>query len=597
MKKIQYILSILFVAFLVVSCDQEMEIESAQGYLCLSISSLTSTHNPSRAAAPDDYNAKTLHVEILDEKGNVVKSTDNFSEDEEFQGNIVLLSGVYTIVAHSANWDGEGSGFDVPFYYGRTTIEVKPKSLVKATLTCTQANVKITVNYDQTFTSSFKSAKTTIMSSLTDVLPIEFIMNQPLLSGYIPVGDFEAKLDIVNNKDMNYSLTRTFTDVQARDHYILNFKLADEGYLGDGIGGGVHVEVDESTNTYTFTFEVPRKSAISLVTRMPNAWSNFAMLNASITAKTADFKNSGLVIQWKKVNDEDWNEMSEGLLTVDALDNVTATLKGLIPNTAYEYRLCYVDGDTEVVGNSVTFTTEQQVALYNGGFENWWVNGNVSYPNEQGVSYWDTSNKGAASFGGSNTTETSSPVHGGSKAAKLESKYIVIKFAAASLYTGSFGELVGTSGAKLNWGVPFTVRPTALKGYMQYAPQAVNRVGKNLPADAPAKGESDVCGMYCALLSEALQVDNTDMSTFPDWENDSRVIAYGALPAEQNINSNGEWKEVNIPLVYRDLNRKPTHLLVVFSASKFGDYFHGGEGSILYVDDFSFEYGDTPLVK
>ncbi|MBR5803533.1 MAG: PCMD domain-containing protein [Bacteroidaceae bacterium] len=597
MKKIQYILSILFVAFLVVSCDQEMEIESAQGYLCLSISSLTSTHNPSRAAAPDDYNAKTLHVEILDEKGNVVKSTDNFSEDEEFQGNIVLLSGVYTIVAHSANWDGEGSGFDVPFYYGRTTIEVKPKSLVKATLTCTQANVKITVNYDQTFTSSFKSAKTTIMSSLTDVLPIEFIMNQPLLSGYIPVGDFEAKLDIVNNKDMNYSLTRTFTDVQARDHYILNFKLADEGYLGDGTGGGVHVEVDESTNTYTFTFEVPRKSAISLVTRMPNAWSNFAMLNASITAKTADFKNSGLVIQWKKVNDENWNEMPEGLLTVDALDNVTATLKGLIPNTAYEYRLCYVDGDTEVVGNSVTFTTEQQVALYNGGFESWWMDDKVAYANEQGVSYWDTSNKGAASFGGSNTTETSSPVHGGSKAAKLESKYIVIKFAAASLYTGSFGELVGTSGAKLNWGVPFTVRPTALKGYMQYAPQAVNRVGKNLPADAPAKGESDVCGMYCALLSEALQVDNTDMSTFPDWENDSRVIAYGALPAEQNVNSNGEWKEVNIPLVYRDLNRKPTHLLVVFSASKFGDYFHGGEGSILYVDDFSFEYGDTPLVK
>ena len=597
MKKIQYILSILFVAFLIVSCGQEMEMDSDQGYLCLSISSLTSTHNPSRAAAPDDYNAKTLHVEILDEKGNVVKSTDNFSEDEEFQGNIVLLSGVYTIVAHSANWDGEGSGFDVPFYYGRTTIEVKPKSLVKATLTCTQANVKITVNYDQTFTSSFKSAKTTITSSVTDVLPIEFIMNQPLLSGYIPVGDFEAKLDIVNNKDMNYSLTRIFTDVQARDHYILNFKLADEGYLGDGTGGGVHVEVDESTNTYTFTFEVPRKSAISLVTRMPNAWSSFAMLNASITAKTADFKNSGLVIQWKKVNDADWNEMPEGSLTIDALDNVTATLKGLTPNTAYEYRLCYVDGDTEVVGNSVTFTTEQQVALYNGGFENWWMDDKVAYANEQGVSYWDTSNKGAASFGGSNTTETTSPVHGGSKAAKLESKYIVIKFAAASLYTGSFGELVGTSGAKLNWGVPFTVRPTALKGYMQYAPAAVNRVGKNLPADAPAKGESDVCGMYCALLSEALQVDNTDMSTFPDWENDSRVIAYGALPAEQNVNSNGEWKEVNIPLVYRDLNRKPTHLLVVFSASKFGDYFHGGEGSILYVDDFSFEYGDTPSVK
>jgi hypothetical protein len=35
----------------------------------------------------------------------------------------------------------------------------------------------------------------------------------------------------------------------------------------------------------------------------------------------------------------------------------------------------------------------------------------------------------------------------------------------------------------------------------------------------------------------------------------------------------------------------------VFSASKYGDYFHGGEGSTLYVDDFSFEYGENPIVK
>jgi hypothetical protein len=165
------------------------------------------------------------------------------------------------------------------------------------------------------------------------------------------------------------------------------------------------------------------------------------------------------------------------------------------------------------------------------------------------------------------------------------------------MYTGSFGALIGTSGAWLNWGVPFATRPTALKGWMQYAPVEINRVGKNLPADAPAKGEMDQCGMYCALLSEAMVVDNTDMSTFPNWENDPRVIAYGSLPVEQNVHSGGQWKEVNIPLVYRDLNSKPTHVLVVFSASKYGDYFHGGEGSTLYVDDFSLEYGENPIVK
>ncbi len=599
MKKLQYILSALFLAVLVVSCNQEIDINKGQGYLTLEVNSLMSTLTPdgTRAAAPDDYAAKTLHVEIRDAAGVVIMSTDDFASDKAFQENIRLSVGTYTIVAHSANWDGNGSGFDTPYYYGSTTVEITAGTLVKALVTCTQANVKLTINYEPSFVRSFNSATATIISSIAGVDPLQFVMNETSASGYIPVGNFDMRLDVVNKKDMSYTLNRSFTDVQARDHYILNIKLAEEGQLGDDINNGIKVEVDESTNTYTFTLMLPEKSSISLVTGSVNAWSTFAWLSGSITSKSADFDSERLTFQWKKQADADWNEMPSNELANDGSDNITATLRGLTPNTAYEYRLCYVEDDNVIAGNPVAFTTESMISLYNGGFEYWWMDGKVAYPTEKGTSYWDTSNQGAASFGGSNTTETTEVVHSGSKAAKLESKYIVIKFAAASMYTGSFGQLVGTSGAKLNWGVPFTARPTALKGYMQYAPVAINRVGSNLPAGAPGKGETDQCGMYCALLTEALKVDNTNMSTFPDWETDPRVIAYGALPIEQNVHSGGQWKEVNIPLVYRDLTTKPTHLLVVFSASKYGDYFHGGEGSILYVDDFSLEYGDEPKVK
>ena len=599
MKKLQYILSALFLAVLVVSCNQEIDINKGQGYLTLEVNSLMSTLTPdgTRAAAPDDYAAKTLHVEIRDAAGVVIMSTDDFASDKAFQENIRLSVGTYTIVAHSANWDGNGSGFDTPYYYGSTTVEITAGTLVKALVTCTQANVKLTINYEPSFVRSFNSATATIISSISGVDPLQFVMNETSASGYIPVGNFDMRLDVVNKKDMSYTLNRSFTDVQARDHYILNIKLAEEGQLGDDINNGIKVEVDESTNTYTFTLMLPEKSSISLVTGSVNAWSTFAWLSGSITSKSADFDSERLTFQWKKQADADWNEMPSNELANDGSDNITATLRGLTPNTAYEYRLCYVEDDNVIAGNPVAFTTESMISLYNGGFEYWWMDGKVAYPTEKGTSYWDTSNQGAASFGGSNTTETTEVVHSGSKAAKLESKYIVIKFAAASMYTGSFGQLVGTSGAKLNWGVPFTARPTALKGYMQYAPVAINRVGSNLPAGAPGKGETDQCGMYCALLTEALKVDNTNMSTFPDWEKDPRVIAYGALPIEQNVHSGGQWKEVNIPLVYRDLTTKPTHLLVVFSASKYGDYFHGGEGSILYVDDFSLEYGDEPKVK
>ena len=355
-----------------------------------------------------------------------------------------------------------------------------------------------------------------------------------------------------------------------------------------------------TTETWTVIAISTKREMEPESTLMVSAWSTFAVVEATVPVEKENFKMSGLRLEWKNVDgewDTDMHVLEYYEMNAENLDSVRAILKGLTPNTTYECRLCYEDGGKEIIGESITFTTEEQLALYNGGFESWWVDGKIDYPNEQGTLFWDTSNPGGASFGGSNTTATTSVVRSGSKAAKLESKYIVIKFAAASLYTGSFGNLVGTSGAKLNWGVPFTVRPTALKGWMQYAPKAINRVGSNLPVGAPAAGEMDQCTMFCALLSEPLVVDNTQMSTFPDWENDPRVIAYGTLSDEQNVHSGGQWKRVSIPLVYRELNRQPTHLLVVFSASKYGDFFHGGEGSTLYLDDFSLEYGDSPLVK
>lgn len=604
MKKIQYICACLFLVLAGISCTQDMEMDG-QGYLIIKLNTVTSTLKPSatRADAPTNYEAKRLRVEIKDMQGNVVMSTNDFDNDEDFVGDIPLIPGNYTIVAHSYNWDGSGSGFNAPYYYGSSTATVTEGSRKTVKITCTQANVKVTVNYDDSFKEYFTSASTKVSSESTGVTPLQFVMGQTTQSGYFPVGNLTTTLEVTNKKGIKNTQTDEITGVQARDHYILNYKVAAAGNLGDGTTGGVTVTVDDKTNTYTFTFEVPQKMGTEFAAKGANAWSTFAMLNAEITSKTQSFQNSGITLQWKVSGAEEWNEVANNALTISETDKIQYTLKGLSPQIAYEYRIRYVEGDNEVTSNVIKFTTEQQTPLYNGGFENWWMDGNVAYANAQGTSFWDTSNKGAASFGGSNTSQETSIVHSGSSAAKLESKYIVIKFAAASLYTGSFGALIGTSGAWLNWGVPFTARPTALKGYMQYAPANIASSGNqgyssSAPAEAPGRGEPDVCGMYCALLSESLVVDNTDIEgTFPNWQTDPRVIAYGSLPDAQNVHSNGQWKEVNIPLVYHDLNKKPTHILIVFSASKYGDYFHGGKGSTLYLDDFELVYGDTPSVK
>ena len=85
------------------------------------------------------------------------------------------------------------------------------------------------------------------------------------------------------------------------------------------------------------------------------------------------------------------------------------------------------------------------------------------------------------------------------------------------------------------------------------------------------------------------------MTTSLDWENDPRVVAYGQMT--KNTTTNGSWEEFNIPLIYHSTTTKPTHLIIVSSASKWGDYFYGSDSSVLHLDDFELVYGDTPTVK
>ena len=44
-----------------------------------------------------------------------------------------------------------------------------------------------------------------------------------------------------------------------------------------------------------------------------------------------------------------------------------------------------------------------------------------------------------------------------------------------------------------------------------------------------------------------------------------------------------------IELKYRN-KRTPKYCVLVCSSSKYGDYFTGGQGSILYVDEFEFTF-------
>ena len=65
------------------------------------------------------------------------------------------------------------------------------------------------------------------------------------------------------------------------------------------------------------------------------------------------------------------------------------------------------------------------------------------------------------------------------------------------------------------------------------------------------------------------------------------IIAFGEMVFSGTVS---EWTELNVELEYRTTSVKPRYLVLLCTASKWADYFTGGTGSLLQIDEFSFEY-------
>ena len=615
MKKIFNVCALLLTAIGLGSCSNEIEnMEEAKGYIQLDMETIAST-NTRAMDAPSGYNSKTLVVRILDSDNKVVKESvweNGTFVNTEFASPIVVTPGTYTVEAHSANWDGTGSGWNAAFYAGSTTVTVTAGHLAKAKLKLTQDNVKVEVFWDQSFKDNFTSAKATVSMENNDEVGSRVFNMTGSSNGaaYFPVGNLEWQLTATNKRGIRHDMSNVITDVHARDYFRITYSVAEAGNAGS-----IDIYLDETTRTYTITINVPRESTVSLnanrvttsVAAAAAVGGSSAVLSGSAAGK--DLNKDKLFLQYREKGTEEWTVVSNAaLVAANAITNVTNGVEisynatGLKAATPYEYQIAQ-EGEPTVTSNNVSFTIEGP-ALYNGGFELWHYEGNngIAYPTaSEGVKYWSSSNPGSGSVTKSLaklTDKTTEEVHSGSFAARLGSKATMGILAAASLYTGEFGDLnVSSQTATLNWGVPFTARPASLHGYMMYKPGSVNitstaaKDGTPLPSEAPGSGEPDHCHIFCALMNTdaPLNVSNGDLSTFPTWtdRNDSRIVAYGikVQKTAQNV-----WVEFDIPLDYYQTNVIPKYLIIVAAASKYGDFFHGSSSSVLYLDDFELRY-------
>ena len=275
-------------------------------------------------------------------------------------------------------------------------------------------------------------------------------------------------------------------------------------------------------------------------------------------------------------------------------NSLSAQLTGLTPGTNYEYQVMVGDVVSNVL---IRFTTESAIQLPNAGFEEWSGTSPLLIYGAGQSMFWDSGNHGSATMK-KNVTEPDETIkQEGNRSIRLKSQFvglgIIGKFAAGNLFVGKYLKTDGTDGV-LGWGRPFASRPKALRGYIKYRPGTVDYT----TTDKIGKGETDQGIVYVALgdwTGESAEgehwpvvVKTKSQQFFDPSENNAGTIAYG----EYVLNANTEGEEMiefTIPLDYRD-TRKPVSLVLVASASRYGDYFSGSSGSTMWLDNLEFIY-------
>ena len=274
------------------------------------------------------------------------------------------------------------------------------------------------------------------------------------------------------------------------------------------------------------------------------------------------------VFEYRKSTEDEWKTSGQSVISNAVM---VGEITGLEPGTEYLVRV----NEEGAYSPEYAFMTDEPEELYNMGFDDWsnTMKGDkvVWYPYAADASQtvWDSANPGAAQFIGSSTSPEEAFVVKG-KAARLESAYAVIAFAAGNIYTGKFGKINGV-GAELDWGVTFSGRPAALKGYYSYAPRPIDNAK---PPHTDKIGQMDRCQITVFLTDwDAPFVVNTTAGQFVDVEKDPSIIAYGRLETDEN--SGGQYREFTLPLEYRDKTRTPKYVVIACAASYLGDYFTG----------------------
>lgn len=315
-----------------------------------------------------------------------------------------------------------------------------------------------------------------------------------------------------------------------------------------------------------------------------------------------DIKPGSVYFEYRKKGEITWmSTQASGTIQIDHTSKTFSdVISNLEPNTDYQIRAVGTSP-----GNTVTATSDNEQQLPNMSFDSW--NGNNPWNSADGK-YWDTGNE-VASMASTYMTSASDERPNGistGKSAMLESKFAsavgVGAFAAGNLFIGNMRplDLIGNgANGMMDFGRPYSFRPTKLTGYYKYHSEKINYDKKGL------SGKNDRFHIYIMLttwnsphflntkypntffnMTEIRKGNVPEIIGFAELTNESITDGTDNTPAIDMK----DFEYFELPIRYFRTDIKPSYIVIAASSSMYGDYFTGGVGSKLFVDEFKLAF-------
>lgn len=180
-------------------------------------------------------------ISLTSSDGSYSKSWGSY---EAFNHEAGFPVGEYTVAASYGDVNKEG--FESPYFYGQTRVQVSPATESEATIQAGLANAMVSIRYSDQFTKNFSAYSAAVQTDGHEWIVFAQNEDRP---AYVAPGNVKLNLTLTNFQDKQVTIQPAGFTASAKHHYVVTIGV-------DGSSGDLKLNVEFEENVVNHTVNV-----------------------------------------------------------------------------------------------------------------------------------------------------------------------------------------------------------------------------------------------------------------------------------------------------------------------------------------------------